>query len=550
MLSGSFDASSITGDVNFRQLQDFLCFKAVWLDRLGQLVPLPDEHSAAPEQAAVPSVVQQTTVLVVIVAARLREVKLTLMLGQSIGTVELKASELVARLRQVPNDSKSVGLDLQSFAITSRGRLSGYYNTSGLSLESTIRDIGGPLDELDGSHVKLGAVVGQMDGALEFDYRKVMLIESDPIRVAVTDEWTASHTDASRLRLHFSLVFGSVNVIMTTQTVPILVRLLDDLERLIEDRRVKARNALFGSSGLMPDLKMIRKGTSISETRKAAIAPKLPGAHGPTASIIPAGTVVLGDIQLEAERLRLAIFLHHFTDQEAFRGDAGSIQARLERAVDGSGSVGRDLHLRLGFFSVRRLRPKPVSPNQEREFTIAEWLDLLRAAPERNIFKAPSAEVRMKSTQAAGSHELHHRFSLKYVGTLDVSLNWAMLKQLGELLNAYKEGMRRIRQSDNRTAPSTPALDVAVATSGVLNSNGGSEAKAEPVAGSDGKTTDKDTAVKKVVGEDIPAPPTVSNMGSLQYISPPGGIEIHNPQLTMLGDGASTGSFPGAERAP
>jgi hypothetical protein len=240
--------------------------------------------------------------------------------------------------------------------------------------------------------------------------------------------------------------------------------------------------------------------------------------------MIPEGVRVASTIHLEAERLRLAIFLHHFTDAEAFRGDAGAVRAHLERNVNESGTVARDLNLHLGFFTIRKLRPKKVSPMQEHDFTLDDWFEVLGAASERNIVQIPTSKAKMSSTQEANSNKLYHRFTLAFTGQVDISLNYALLKQLGDLLHAYQEGMKRNEQRGlSRTAPPTPNIE----SSGVT-----------PTLPHD---DDQDQVNKQIAADKVPAPPSIDVMQSLEYVA----LENHiqQPQLQLLGDGESTFIF-------
>lgn len=525
LVSANFDAASITGEINFRQLQDFLCFKTVWLDRLEQIVPLPEGQGKT--ESSVDQKPQKTGVaLSTAVLARIQRIKFSCMLGHSIGTVDLTATMLLGRLRQIPMHSRSFSVDLQTLEASSKGRLAGGFKTDGLYFESYLHDIVHSNQAELRNCTTISAFIGKTDGSLEFDYRKTLLLRTEPIKLGVSDDWTQL-TKKNELGLDFSLRFGSFNVIATTQTVPTLLKLGKDLEKLVDDRRGKARASLVGHQASIPNTKDAMSKVHLKQARENWKA----GAVLPSA--IPEGTKVVGKIELEANRLRLAIFLHHFTDQEAFRADAGEVKAVLGRVLDENKTVVRELDLHLGFFSVKKMRPKQrVTPVQEQENTIQDWFDLLRIASDRNIFKFPTSQATMASTQQYNTNRIYHRFSLIFTGQVDISLNYALLKQLGALLAAYQDGMKRIEQDDAiegsgiHAPESTPAVLTNVEN--MLDS-------------------DVEGPAKRIKVDDLPPPQSVDVVGSREYIALENNIQ--QPQLQLLGEATPPLEWLGLQRS-
>lgn len=523
-MTADFDVSSIAFEVNFRQLQDFLCFKALWLDRLEQIVPLAEGQNKPTLVAKDATVRKSNATMTTAVLARVQQIKMTFMLGHSIGTVDISASMLLGRLHQVPLHSRSFSVDLQTLEILAKGRLAGNLKTDGLYFETSLHDIVHAQKSDLQNCTNISAFIGKTDASLEFDYRKTLLMRTEPIRLGVIDNWTRLTSD-NELGLEFSLRFGSFNVIVTTQTIPTIVKLGKDMERLIEDRRTKARTILQSQVSSKTATKLVSAKIDLKEARETWKA----GAVLPSA--IPEGTKVVSRIELEADRLRFAVFLHHFTDQEAFRADAGEVKAVLSRTLNDQ-KVVRDLDLHLGFFSVIKIRPKQrVTPAQEQENSIQDWFDLMRIASDRNIFKFPTSQAKMASTQEDNTNRIYHRFSLVFTGQVDISLNYALLKQLGALLAAYHDGMKRIGDDEAaenagpRSAEPTP-----VATT-----------FDNPLEG------DADGPSKRVLASNIPPPQAVDVVGSREYIALENNIQ--QPQLQLLGEATPPLEWLGLQRS-
>lgn len=516
--SFDLDLERISGDIDFTRCQDLFSFKAVWLDKLEQLVPTPTSK-AVPVRPGPPSQ-PSTSQVITLFVGRIKQLQLVLRLPTEIGTVVLDGSHLVGRWKLVPRESRAVSIDLQTLkAAASSGRLIGTFETDGLYFETNLHDICEAGDYGCGSFMSLSAFIGQTDALFDYDQRRFLLIQTEPIRIGASDDWSAMRSDR-QLRLDFSLRFGQFSVYATAQTVPTILSMVMAMETLLRLKRESARASLAESMGRLMPLKTVPPPPppgrdSPSEKSAESSQPCMASQGIPTS--IPSGTRVIGRIDLEAARLRLAVFLHDFKDMEAFRGDAGAVKAILERSVSDDGVISRDLQLHLGFFSIRKLRTKGISEGQEKAFTIAEWFNHLRIASERNIFKFPTSEAHMASEQREGTLQLSHRFSLVFTGQLDISLNYALLKQLGEVVNRHRAGIAAVRRRGRALAtPSSLSVELPQQTE---VPEGGREAKT-PIP---------------VPAATIPPPQPVDRVRSIEYIALESNIQ--QPQLQLLGDG-------------
>jgi len=119
-------STDITGGVRFSRLQDILCFKAVWLDRipviatqhlqgeLSDVAPPLHPHDSRSTQECIAAIV-----------VHIRRTDVTVDLGQSICVVTLNLKELLARTR-TSDSSSGVSLSVADISIVARGNISGY----------------------------------------------------------------------------------------------------------------------------------------------------------------------------------------------------------------------------------------------------------------------------------------------------------------------------------------------------------------------------------------------------------------------------------------
>lgn len=117
--------TEFTGGVRFSRLQDILCFKAVWLDR----IPVFTTRNESPAS----SIIENSPVIAIdssrqrldtAVLVRLRRVKLDVDFGQSISSTNLEFSEAVLRTK-ITSKIYEFSLEVTKSSIEATGNISG-----------------------------------------------------------------------------------------------------------------------------------------------------------------------------------------------------------------------------------------------------------------------------------------------------------------------------------------------------------------------------------------------------------------------------------------
>lgn len=363
LVSAVINVPDVSAEMNFRHLQDWLCLKAVWLDRmdLGSMGTAKQEQPCATSS---PSDSPSSAALATIIQIQISHFRFLCDLGQSIGRETFVADSIACRIRWVPRESRCLAVSVNRLRLDAQGRLAGDIDVDGFMFSTLLRDdeqraARGPQDLVSINFFRLGSVLridnqslqlgiqiglGKVVGAFGYEFYRILVINSDPIAVSVSDDWTnAKDAVSAELLLAFHVRTGSFNIIATTATVPMLATVNKRIAALIDEKSAQA-DATISAAGLPPRPSTQRKGENVVAQVASALGT---GSSDSNCCSIR----VINRLHIELERIRIAVFPEHFNDGEVFRLDAGSgIRARLVRGVDSQNVINRDLHLFLGFF--------------------------------------------------------------------------------------------------------------------------------------------------------------------------------------------------------
>ena len=164
------------GVVRFSRLQDILCFKAVWLDRIPVFHSQstlaskgPSSPTSASLQAQSPKVPISTIILV-----QIRQIKLDIDLGQSISAVTLDLAGAVMRTKLTELRSE-VSVFVTEFATAAKGNIAGHAHVANCVFQ-TIRNAESNALSTDGRNrmLELRMTSGPLTIALESDHQKLL----------------------------------------------------------------------------------------------------------------------------------------------------------------------------------------------------------------------------------------------------------------------------------------------------------------------------------------------------------------------------------------
>lgn len=167
--------TQFSGGVRFSRLQDVLCFKAVWLDRIpvfnGQQNTKQSPSGGAINLSSTPQTKQEFTTAVLV---RIREIKLEVDLGQSISAVSFDLKDALIRTK-LTEELYEVSLSVADVAILARGNISGRVTVPDCLFQTIRRKEekfvdGGDLTKM----LELSMTSGPLDAVIESDHQKLL----------------------------------------------------------------------------------------------------------------------------------------------------------------------------------------------------------------------------------------------------------------------------------------------------------------------------------------------------------------------------------------
>ncbi|KAK0484381.1 hypothetical protein EDD18DRAFT_1361385 [Armillaria luteobubalina] len=402
------------GGVRFSRLQDVLCFKAVWLDRLpmfngkqsdGIVNTVPKSNPDTP----VTSHRQEYTTIILL---QIRQIKLDVDLGQSISTVilDLKDSILRTKLTEVTHE---LSLSVGDVNVTARGNVAGKANVSNCVFQ-TIRRIENPVDDAAHSRMlELRMTSGPFIVVLESEHQKLLHYRAEPIEIEIFDDWSQIllHSESSNrpLSLSFTVVSPEVVAVITVGTIPKILTYAEKFNANLDAQR----------EGASRDSKTFRNSrTTQPDNALSAVAEAMLHSARNRLREAEAGMsyIIRQHMSLRLDLLRLVLFPRTMDDLEAAQFIGRNIRARLDRLIQVDQPSERDIFLSFTSMSISRFAqlghvPATLLDNNE-------WLtNLLKDASEANIVGLPSMTMHMvsKETQEGPSKVLDYDFRSVFV---------------------------------------------------------------------------------------------------------------------------------------
>ncbi|TFK75375.1 hypothetical protein BDN72DRAFT_832240 [Pluteus cervinus] len=217
------------GDVRFSRLQDILCFKAVWLDRIPLFTQgaLPSKATTKLSQAPPPTQAPQQA-LSTVVLFRIRKIVMDVDLGRSISTVNVQLDDAIMRtsLTEIMHD---LSVFVGKVAITASGNIAGHAVVPNCMFATTRRTNNDPLldPEGKGRMLVLRMTSGPLVVTLESEQQMLLHYHADPLEVEVVDDWSqfgVLATGTSPLvKLAFTVTSPKIVAVVTVGTIPRLM---------------------------------------------------------------------------------------------------------------------------------------------------------------------------------------------------------------------------------------------------------------------------------------------------------------------------------------
>uniref|UniRef100_D8QC92 Csf1 N-terminal domain-containing protein n=1 Tax=Schizophyllum commune (strain H4-8 / FGSC 9210) TaxID=578458 RepID=D8QC92_SCHCM len=460
------------GGFRFSRLQDVLCFKAVWLDRIPTFQNTAQETTALrlPSEATLPSTMPSTPSqsqqsqpsqpkqdVSVMVLFRTRRLDLEADLGQSISNVSLGIKDIVLRT-VITEATHELSLSVGDVVLNAKGNISGHSDVSNFVF-STIRRM--PSDEglQQEKMLELRMTSGTLILELESDHQKLLHYRAEPMEVEIFDDWSmvASMRDSDRRPLDLAFVVRSPEIvaIVTVATIPKLMSYANKFSANLDAQREGASReskAFRIARTPKPDHPL----SAVAEAMLVSARARFKEAE--TALVY----VIKQRMSLRLDYLRLVVFPRTMFDTEVAQFVARDVQAQLTRLVE-SEQTHAERDIRLSFSSMTISKYIQVGRGAPAEGPHADgraWLNALSAhSTEATIVGLPSMRIRMRSTERARelAYEFHSRFDRRdgqrAQEDIFITLNVALYSWLTLLRKNLTREMDQVRAAEDwRTA--------------------------------------------------------------------------------------------------
>ncbi|KAF7376210.1 hypothetical protein MSAN_00036100 [Mycena sanguinolenta] len=390
--------TEILGAVRFSRLQDILCFKAVWLDRIPVFNHMSQE-AKAPSKSISTSAASPTQEFTTVLLIRVRQISLEVDLGQSISTITLDLKNAIARTKLTEQLSE-VSLYVTDVAIIARGNLSGHASVSNCVFQTLRRMQTG--SRAGGNRMlELRMTAGALIAVLESDHQKLLHYRADPLRVEIFDDWSIITPDVQQAArtVKFSVTVDSPEIVAvaTVGTIPKLLSYAHKFKANLDGQREGASReskTFHLSRSPNPDNPL----SAVAEAMLHSARDKFKEADSDLSDL---SYIIRQHMSLRLGTLRLVLFPRTMGDLEIAQFHGRDVCAQLERLIEMRATPPkRDLELSFSFMTISRftqlghLAPPTILSDGR------EWLtSLLKNAAEANIAGLPSMRIRMTSEE-------------------------------------------------------------------------------------------------------------------------------------------------------
>ncbi|KAF5386043.1 hypothetical protein D9615_002215 [Tricholomella constricta] len=386
------------GVVRFSRLQDILCFKAVWLDR----IPIFNSQTAIAPQAPArtsaytPSLSQPKQRFSTMILVRIRQITLDVDLGQSISAMTLDLTDAVMRTK-LTDVTSELSVFVADFAISAKGNVAGHAHVPKCVFQ-TIRSVESSSNvEGISRMLELSMTSGPLVVSLESDHQKLLHYRAEPLEVKIFDDWLvmAPRADAETkpLQLSFTVTSPEIVAVVTVGTIPKLLAYVNKFKANLDAQRLGASReskAFRVTRTPKPDNPLSAVAEAMLQSARSRFKEAENGLS----------YVIMQHMSLQLDFLRLVVFPRTMDDLEIAQFIGRDVRARLDRLIEFEPNTGkRDLLLSFSSMTISKYtglgHPQTSDLSDGRD-----WLEsLLNGAIEAIIVGLPSMTMHMVSEE-------------------------------------------------------------------------------------------------------------------------------------------------------
>ncbi|KAF4598557.1 hypothetical protein EYR38_006961 [Pleurotus pulmonarius] len=366
--------TEFSGGIHFSRLQDVLCFKAVWLDR----IPILKSESVAATKVP-PKPVGSTQDFTTAVLLRVRHIVLDVDLGHSISAITLDLTDSCLRTKFTESHHE-VAISVSNFALVAKGNISGTHNAENTRM------------------LELRMTSGSLVASLESEHQRLLHYRAEPLDIEISDDWTMvlAGPQAQDRPLLLSFTVNSAEIIAAT-TVGAIPKLISYANKF----RANLQAQQDGASRESKTFRTTR--TPKPDNALSAVAnAMLSSARERFKEETGLSYIIKQHMSLQLGFLRLVVFPRTMRDLELASFVAYDVHARLDRLVEAE-TIPATKNLLLSFSSMTISRFNQLNTSASidaSQLDCKQWLDaLLKGANEATIVGLPSMTMHMISEE-------------------------------------------------------------------------------------------------------------------------------------------------------
>jgi len=481
--------TEFAGGVRFSRLQDVLCFKAVWLDRIPMFTGQDGIPATSLAKYATPEIVPKKSHFATAFLLRIRHIQLDVELGQSISAVTLDLSDALVRTK-LTSGLDEVFFSVADVSVHAKGNVSGRAKLPDFVFQTFRRAEPKSLNLIEQPKMlQLTMTSGALDIMLETEHQQllqyqsvslrfernfliVVIFSAEPLEVEIFDDWSLIspflQLEDQSLRLSFVVIGTEIVAAVTIGTIPKLLLYANKFKANLDTQRE-------GASRESQTFRVTRSPkpenalTSVAQAMLHSARIRFKEAEAGLSYVIQQ------HLSFRLNLFRLAVFPRTMADPELARFVGSDVHARLDRLVESNGQPPKtDMLLSISSIIISKHsqlnHSHAASPSP---FNGTTWLNsLLENASEAIIVGLPSMHMHMSSQQIISNsiqtlvYDFHSQF-IRLEGMRDqdiyITLNMALYSWLTLLRKNLSREMDQV-QAPAQKVPDQPFLADEVAT--------------------------------------------------------------------------------------
>lgn len=409
--------------VNFKQLQDFLLFREIWVPAdIRKPAPAPVPSPSSEPQAYIVQRYQQIAAAGAFpwnATLSITKVDVQIELGQSLGKTGLLVSDMWVSSKKSSDFEQNLCLGVEQIGLESTGRMSGFVIVRGVAVRTAIR---WPIaEQITAQAPLIQASMGfesvRVKATFEFQAFAMADIAGFEFLMYNVRDGRTGHSD----RLVGVANISALGTFCTATSASQGLALYQAFERLIQEKQTAHQSSLKEIE------KFLRRRSTVNpDALKVATKTAENGNSHPTKGSLRLQTKVV----VSLSTVNVGVFPSTFFDTQVFRVEALDASAQFAVASE-KGRLHSTLGLALGQLQVALSGvAKPEARKAAGEVSLDDVIAAASHSRGGTILKVPKVVATMQTWQASASNDIDYIFKSAFQGKVDVGWNYSRITYL------------------------------------------------------------------------------------------------------------------------